>query len=248
MLGCLLSPHEAIAGTIARRLGYSLTLRLIGSPGVHVSNVSPTLGALREQWFVLAVSSAFGLSLIALLAAGDWPISREMARHIILMNIAAPLLAMALPVHRRRSRTAGRHLAVATIVQLSVLFAAHTPAGVAAAHTNALLHLLKQVGLFAAALAFWITVLDQVGAARWRAVLALLITGKLFCLLGAVLVFAPRSIYPGAWGHAASHAVSPLDDQHLSGVLMLAACPATYVLAGVVIAARWVCELPGAER
>lgn len=211
-------------------------------------HVSPPLGALRERWFALAVTSALGSSLIAVMAAGDWPMSREMARHIILMNIAAPILAMSLPAHRRPSRATGRQLAVATIVQLSVLFAAHTPAAVAAAHTHALLHLVKQVGLFAAALAFWIAILDQVGAARWRAVLALLITGKLFCLLGAVLVFAPRSIYPGGWGHAASHAVSPLDDQHLSGVLMLAACPATYVLAGVVIAARWVCELPGAER
>lgn len=174
--------------------------------------------------------------------------SREMAHHIILMNIAAPVLAMALPVHRRSSRARGRHLAVATIIQLAALFAAHTPAGVAAAHTHALLHLLKQLSLFAAALAFWIAVLDQVGAARWRAIVALLITGKLFCLLGAVLVFAPRSIYPGSFGHAASQAVPSLDDQHLSGLLMLAACPATYVLAGVVIAARWVCELPGAER
>jgi putative membrane protein len=74
---------------------------------------------------------------------------------------------------------------------------------------------------------------------------ALLITGKLFCLLAALLVFSPRVLYPDA---LAAHRHAPvaadlLSDQHLAGLLMLVLCPLTYVLAGVLIAERWLREL-----
>ena len=40
--------------------------------------------------------------------------------------------------------------------------------------------------------------------------------------------------------------MSGLADQQLAGLLMITACPLTYVTAGVIIAARWVLELDGA--
>ena len=71
-------------------------------------------------------------------------------------------------------------------------------------------------------------------------------TAKLFCLLGALLVLAPRPIYAAHSGP--HHPVVPsgltaLEDQQLAGLLMLAACALTYVAAGAIIAARWLREL-----
>ena len=85
------------------------------------------------------------------------------------------------------------------------------------------------------------------GIGRWRGLLALILTAKLFCLLGVLLVFAPRFLYPGlSLPHAAGHVMAAsLADQQLAGLLMLVVCPASYLAAGVVIAARWVFETDG---
>ena len=68
-------------------------------------------------------------------------------------------------------------------------------------------------------------------ARRWHAIPALLLTGKLVCLLAVLLVFAPRALY----GTAHAHGVSALDDQHLAGLLMIAACPLSYLVAAIMI-------------
>ena len=83
------------------------------------------------------------------------------------------------------------------------------------------------------ALSFWMLLLSLPDARRWHALPALLLTGKLVCLLAALLVFAPRALY-GA-GHAHGPLIAALDDQHLAGLLMIAACPLSYLVAAVVI-------------
>ena len=106
------------------------------------------------------------------------------------------------------------------------------------------LHVAIQFALLAVALWFWFAVLGQSGSARWRAIVALLLTGKLFCLLAALLVFAPRALYPVELAHVHHGAAAdPLADQYLAGLLMLVVCPLTYVLAGVLITERWLREL-----
>ena len=96
-----------------------------------------------------------------------------------------------------------------------------------------------------AAAVFWAGIIAMPATGRWRAIFALLVTGKLFCLLGVLLVFAPRSVYdlPMSQG-----AVSLLADQQLAGLIMVGACPLTYVLAGVFIAARWFLALEAQGR
>ena len=56
--------------------------------------------------------------------------------------------------------------------------------------------------LLLAALCFWTLLLSLPDARRWHAVAALLLTGKLVCLLAALLVFAPRALYGAAMHHA----------------------------------------------
>lgn len=171
-----------------------------------------------------------------------------MVQHILLMNAAAPCAAFAAQriFPGRAISTTG--LVLATVLQIVLLWAWHLPALLIAASGHPPLGALMHGSLFAAALWFWLAVLGQHDAGRWRSILAVLVTGKLVCLLAALLVFAPRSLFrfPADF-HAVHHATgaAPLDDQQLAGLMMIIACPFTYVLAGVVIAAQW---LDGLDR
>lgn len=166
-------------------------------------------------------------------------LSSQMAQHIVLMNLVAPLAVVAMLTQLRQRQIdipdPGRWIAPATVLQLGLLWFWHAPA-VQGAHSP-VLHVAMMMSLTASALFFWWTVLAP-GRRRWRALLALLVTGKLFCLLGVLLTFSPRPLY--ASGHA-GHGIGAelLADQQLAGLLMLIACPATYVLAGLILAARW---------
>jgi putative membrane protein len=132
---------------------------------------------------------------------------------------------------------------LATVIQMGLLWASHVPAihHTAQSYSPALLGL--HAALFLAALAFWMCVVEASSNARWHAMLALLVCGKLACLLGTLLIFAPRVLLPspGA-GHNLHHApadpAAALADQHLAGLLMVVACPLSYVLAAVVLAAQ----------
>jgi putative membrane protein len=93
--------------------------------------------------------------------------------------------------------------------------------------------------LLFAAVMFWSALLGLAPGARWQAVPALLVTGKLVCLLGALLIFAMHPLY----GHGTADGLDTLTDQQLAGLLMVTACPLSYLLAGIVIAARFLSSL-----
>ncbi|MBA3447538.1 MAG: cytochrome c oxidase assembly protein [Pseudaminobacter sp.] len=170
-------------------------------------------------------------------------LSTHMLVHILLMNAVAPLAALALTrVLSDESLAWRRFLFPAMILQLAVLWGWHAPPALDAIMRSDQLHLVMQASVFLCALWFWSAVFFIKDDGRWRAILALLLTSKLFCLLGVLLVFAPRALYPApgsGQAHVLNQGVGALDDQQLAGLLMLVACPATYVIAGIVIAARW---------
>jgi putative membrane protein len=107
-----------------------------------------------------------------------------------------------------------------------------------------------QASLLGASVWFWFATFSESGTFRWRAIFSLLVTGKLFCLLGVLLVFAPRLLYEGLPADHGHLTAGAMVDQHLAGLLMLAVCPLTYLLAGVVIAAQWLRDLAadGADK
>jgi len=221
-------------------------------PRSHPGDVRPVPHVSRtvlrwRAWPAGVLGAAFaGLAAVAVglgAAAQAGPVTLHMAVHLVLMNLLAPLLALAIVRRRGLGGAAGGWaLAVATAAQCAVLWAAHAPPALALAMHAAAFHAAVQAGLLGVALWFWLAVLAQRGAQRWRAILALLATGKLFCLLGALLVLAPRPLYDHHPG-AAHGGLPALDDQQLAGLLMLAACALTYVVAGAMIAARWLREL-----
>lgn len=165
--------------------------------------------------------------------------SRHMIIHIALMTVAAPVLATLLLKLRYPSfKPAGVSTLFAVItLQAALLFAWHSPPGIGLAMAGHAGALLMQATLLCSALWFWLTVLNQTGEHLWRSVIALLLTGKLFCLIAVLLIFAPRVLY-GMTADNLPMAIE-LADQQLAGLLMISVCPITYVLAAVVLISRW---------
>ena len=129
------------------------------------------------------VSLAFG----TLLKLG--PLSQHMLNHIALLGVAAPLSAWTL--RNLFPPVTGRVLATATIVQVVLIWVWHLPPVFdAAVHGSALLHAATVASLYGAGLMFWCAILSLADRRLWQAILALLVTGKLFCLFAAVLVFS----------------------------------------------------------
>lgn len=176
------------------------------------------------------------------------PIGTHMALHIATMNVAALVCAAAtLPKEELpTTRCPPRGLWWLTALQMLLLWAWHAPPAHAVAESSALLYGVMTMCLFIVAFGFWRAILLRARRADWQPIFALLITGKLACLLGALLVFAPRAIYDHAeltYPTMCFGGSSQIEDQHLAGLLMLTACPVSYVLAGVILAARIINQL-----
>ena len=192
----------------------------------------------RLFWGLPAIASIAGaLAVVTIVLIGHslGTLSAHMAMHIALMNVAAPVAAIAL-VTRLWPLSPAAFWSVATL-QIGALWFWHLPA-VQAATTSLGGALLMHGSLFTVALLFWTGVLQMRGPGRWQAILGLIVTGKLSCLLAALLIFSPRFLYT-SHHHAAS-----IEDQQLAGLLMITACPVSYVLAGIVIAASMAGVLP----
>jgi putative membrane protein len=179
------------------------------------------------------------------------PLSALMAQHILLMNVVAPLAAAWLaPMLGGAARRNGM-LYGAGLAQMLLLWAWHLPLLQRAAAVLPGLDLMLQAALFAAAVLFWALLLRAGTDGRWSAVAPLLVTGKLACLLGGLLILAPRVLYPlDGLAPAICGIQGPitLADQHLAGLLMIAACPLSYVVAGVVMAAQMLADLEHRSR
>jgi putative membrane protein len=166
------------------------------------------------------------------------PLSAGMAGHILLMNLLAPVVAVWTARSSPSLVRPFRSLAAPTLVQLLLLWGWHAPPSLAAAMDRPALHLAMQGSLLLAALWFWSAVVNATAGGQWRAIAALLATSKLFCLLGVLLTFASYPLYP-VMAHHGLQAPDPLADQQLAGLLMLVACPLSYLVAAVVVASNW---------
>jgi len=182
---------------------------------------------------------ALAVPATALLAVGvpsPGRLSWHMAAHIACMNIAAPLAAVLLSQCNKeptRMWSGSATLWGATLAQLAILWASHIPSVHHGVQTEPAAVIALHALLFLVALAFWLSVTGS--PHQWHSVLALLVSGKLSCLLGVLLTFAPRPLFAKVHAAHSGHEAL-LADQHLAGLLMIAACPLSYVLTAVVLA------------
>jgi putative membrane protein len=186
----------------------------------------------RSTPAVASAAAVLAAGVVVLALHDPGPQARHMALHIATMNVVAPLLAAVLAVRHRSRDMRARQLWGAALAQTAALFAAHIPAvqGAALAHPyiQAAVHLI----LATTAVAFWLAVVTASAVRPWHAVAALALSAKVFCLLAALLVFAPRMLH-AVHGHSAT-----LDDQQLAGLLMIAACPLSYLVAALLLTTR----------
>lgn len=165
------------------------------------------------------------------------PRGAHMAAHVLIMNAIAPLAAWgALRLAPQLWGKASRALVAGFTLQITLFYVWHLPG---AATSGALAHGALNAALLGASIVFWIAIFSLEPVQRWRGFVALTLTGKLACLLGVLLLFAPRLIDGGA-------ADTALDDQRMAGLLMLAACPLCYLASAVFIAARWLRDIEAA--
>jgi putative membrane protein len=164
------------------------------------------------------------LSWISLL--GEPTFAKHMAAHMGVVAIAAPALAFGIGA---KLATSNLYLPLlASLAELLVVWAWHTPLlhGFARHHGFALL--LEQGSFFVTGLFLWVT---SFGAAqKGIGIVALLLTAIHMTLLGALLALAPRVLY------AHSHAADALDDQQAGGVIMLLIGGVSYLAGGLWLA------------
>ena len=188
-----------------------------------------------------------GLLTLAAAWAGPLPslaprsFAAHMTMHMAVVAIAAPLIAIGIsggrldPVRRVPALFAP---IPASLVELAVVWAWHAPALHHAARHGGAAFVAEQTSFLAAGLLVWLAAFG--GDARRRAnraaagVVALLLTSMHMTLLGGLLVLAPRALYTH---RGTLDALTPLQDQHLGGAIMLIVGGASFLLGGLWLTA-----------
>ncbi|HZM33934.1 MAG TPA: cytochrome c oxidase assembly protein [Burkholderiales bacterium] len=226
-----------------------LTLGLLGLSGFLYWRGARRTGT-REALFAAGMAGLFLALVWPLDALGERLFSAHMAQHLVLMNVAAPLLVLgsplsamlrALPLAWRRpaARLVPRPgLVAATLLQLLVLWAWHVPSTLALALESDTLHITMHATLLAAALYFWTAVLRPREARYWAPIAALLLTLKVTGMVCIVLLLQPGSLYP-VYGDAA--------DQQIGWGIMMIIGTASYLGAAVALAAAWLARLEATQ-
>lgn len=165
----------------------------------------------------------------------------HMAMHMGVVAIAAPLLAIGVagtsfdPV--RRMPAMFPPVAI-SLVEFVIVWVWHAPALHHMARHNVAGLLVEQGTFFAAGFLLWLSALG--GDAPLRSeragagVAALLLTSMHMTLLGALLALTPRVLYAHG-GHETR--LTPLEDQHLGGAVMLAVGGVSYLAGGLWLTA-----------
>lgn len=187
-----------------------------------------------------------GFALLAVLWLGPLPamsrtaFSAHMLLHVGVVALVAPLLALGLVragVQFRQERIR-RWTLVAFGLEMLVVWGWHTPALHEAAAREVSVFVVQQLSFLGIGLAVWLLGF----AARTRGAMAVAALGFLMTfmhmtMLGLLLIFAPKLLYPadlclGAFGFQA------LDDQRFGGVLMAAWSGIAYLAGGIMLGAR----------
>lgn len=199
-----------------------------------------------------ALAAIGGLVVIAIAVsppvddAADRSFASHMLQHVLLMYLAAPLLAIALPLVGRRGRASLRlpgvtllmHPASAVVLATAALWVWHLPAAYDFALAHFSVHILEHLSFLAAFVLYW-HLLDGAGASSPlttnEARAAYLLAGvALTTPLGAILTFSNEIIYSHYAATIPSGGRSPLADQQLGGAIMWLAGPLVYGVAAML--------------
>lgn len=226
-----------------------------------------------QRWEVWAFATGWLTLVIALLSPlhpwGEVLFSAHMTQHELLMLVAAPLLVLGRPLGpwllalprawshalahgaaRPAWRRSWRWLVTPLVVWLvhaAALWVWHAPRLFEAALASEAVHDVQHVCFLGSALLFWWALfhgrrsLGNYGVATLYVFTTMLHSG----LLGALLTFATRLLYPSYAHSTAAWGLSAVEDQQLGGLIMWVPAGLIYLMVGLVLVVGW---LRDAER
>jgi putative membrane protein len=161
----------------------------------------------------------------------------HMTMHMGVVAVAAPLIALGVaggrfdPVRRAPALFAP---VPASILELVVVWAWHAPALHHAARHGAAGLVAEQGTFLLSGLLLWLSAFGGVEprarSRRAAGVVGLLLTSMHMTLLGALLALSPRPLYAHAEGFGS---LTPVEDQHLGGAIMLLVGGVSYLAGGL---------------
>ena len=197
---------------------------------------------MRRLALVLGLLTLAAAWLGPMPALAEHTFAAHMGMHVLVVAVAAPLLALGVaggPLDPARRRPALFAPALASLVEMLVVWAWHAPALHHAARHGTALLVLEQGSYLAVGLLLWLSAFGGTRQQRRErapaGIAGLLLTSMHMTLLGVLLALAGRPLYlhagPPAFG------LSPLQDQHLGGVIMLVFGGISYLLGGLLLLA-----------
>lgn len=259
-----LQPHDLWS---AWRFDPGIVIPLLLSAFLYARGARPALRTPR--WRVVCFWAGMVWLVLALLSPlhplGEVLFSAHMVQHEVLMLVCAPLLVLSRPLvpllwgmpfeWRRRvghwcrlpvSQSVWHgltHPATAWFVHGAILWLWHAPPAFQATLRSDWIHSAQHISFFGSALLFWWSLFYATGSRGYgSAVLYLFTTAVHTSILGALLTFGRTLWYPAYQASAPLWGLSPLEDQQLGGVIMWVPGGVVYVVAALVLFARWLRE------
>jgi putative membrane protein len=242
----------------------SAALYFLGSERLRHRSRS-SVPTARMVLFWLGLGSAAVALMSPLHEIGTQVFTAHMIEHEVLMVVAAPLLVAAKPgavlmwglSQRLRQGTAclirsaavrlvwthATELWSATALHAGVLWIWHAPGLLRPVLASEAVHVVQHASFVLSALFFWTAVQRSERQAPGSAVLALFLTSLQAGLLGALMTFSRAPWYPFAPDPFPLCGLSRLEDQALAGLIMWIPACTIYVVAAMVVMARWLFQL-----
>ena len=223
----------------------------------------PRLGGRAEGWRRACFYAGWAIGTVAVISPlcplSVSLFSARVGQHMLLTTVVAPLVVLGQPaarladgVARLRGRALESHAKVRPPQPLLAaagfavaLWAWHAPGPYTATFHGDVIYWLMHISLFGTALWLWSALLADPGERLGSFVAGAALTTIQMGLLGAILTFAGRPLYPPhqfttlAWG------LTPLADQQLGGVVMWV--PAGLILVAALVVA-FIQAMQRAER
>lgn len=197
-----------------------------------------------ERWLTIS-----GLTVLAFAWLGPLPglvpasFAAHMQLHMTVVGIGVPLLAAGIAPKLGQMgllRSAVVLPIIASLIDFVVVWGWHAPALHHASRTSGWVLAIEQASFAAVSLLVWVVALAAGGATSRAAALGgamtLFFTSMHMTLLGALIGLAPRPVFGTHLHH--STALSPLQDQQLGGVIMLAIGGVIYLGGGLMLMRR----------
>lgn len=212
---------------------------LVVTTGLLIAN-SRTAATRHGRLYAVAASVTLFIAFVSpLCALSSALFSARIFHHVMLIAIAAPLIALALPL--RRPRNSGL-LSAAFLVHTIFVWIWHAPAPYALALSSHWVYWAMEITLLGSAILLWQLIFAARRAHCLPALAALFGSIVQMGMLGALLTFARTPLYGHHIATTEAFGLAPLADQQLAGILMWVPAALPYLLVALIFSSAVVQE------